>query len=129
LQQLDGNNISKPLTDFAFSILDKVAQGSYTKWSIVYDISHKEIHFKTASNTDIKTIRFNTLDFACTGVPKMFDMNQQGNGDITGKFIGLDKELQQKTLIRAIEESSSQITIGNKERDAILSYSAGIKCK
>src|SRR5687768_13032744 len=39
--------ISTPVIDYSFSILDKVAQGSHTRWSIVYDITNKKIYFKT----------------------------------------------------------------------------------
>jgi len=32
---------------YAFSIQDKVAQGDFTKWRIVYDISDRKIYFHT----------------------------------------------------------------------------------
>jgi hypothetical protein len=33
--------VNEPPVDYAFSILKKVSQGAFTKWSIVYDISNR----------------------------------------------------------------------------------------
>jgi len=128
VQQVNADKISVPPTDFAFSILNEVAQGSFTKWSIVYDITHKEIHFKTASNTDVKIIRFNGFDFSCSSSPKVFDMNQSGKADVTKNFTNFNDQLQARVLTEAIEESRSNVSISDDEKRAILNYTAGIKC-
>jgi choloylglycine hydrolase len=129
IQQFKAKNISMPVTDFAFSILDKVSQGDYTKWSIVYDISHKEIHFKTQSNRDIKIIRFKEFDFSCTSTAKMYNMNQQGTGDITAGFVMPDKDLKRNIIALAVAESSKYVTISDKEKERMLIYEEGMKCK
>ena len=129
LQELGANNVTMSLTDFAFSVLDKVAQPGYTKWSIVYDITHREIHFKTAAGRDVKTIRFSGFDFACTATSKILDMNRQAKGDVTAHFKSPDKALQKNILDQAVAESSRNVSISEKEKDAILHYSEGIKCK
>jgi penicillin V acylase-like amidase (Ntn superfamily) len=129
IQQFKAKNISMPLTDYAFNILHKVSQGDYTKWSIVYDISNKEIRFKTQSNKDMKIIRLNGLDFSCTSPAKMYNMNQQGAGDITASFILPDKELKRNVLARAVAESSKYVTITDEEREGMLNYEEAIRCK
>ena len=128
LQQVDAHTLNTPLIDFAFSILDKVAQGSFTKWSIVYDITHKEIHFKTESNSDVKIIRFNGFDFSCSSSPEVFDMNQSGKGDVTKSFTNFNDALQVRVISQAIEESRGNVSIGDEEKREILNYTAGIKC-
>lgn len=50
--------------DYAFNILDEVEQEDFTQWSIVYDITEREIHFKMLRNSVISTIRFWDLDFS-----------------------------------------------------------------
>lgn len=129
IQQLNANNVSGSLTDYAFSILNKVSQGDYTKWSIVYDITNKEIQFKTQSNTTIKTIRIDGFDFSCSSPAKMYNMNQGDKGDITAKFTLPDKELKRSVLTRAIAESSKDVTISDEEKERMLSYEEGVKCK
>lgn len=129
VQQFKVKNISMPVTDYAFNILDKVSQGDYTKWSIVYDISNKEIHFKTQSNKDIKIIRFKGFDFSCNSPAKMYNMNQQGAADITTSFILPDKELKRTVIARAVAESSKYVTISEEEKEGMLNYEEGMKCK
>ena len=122
-----GNNL--PLTDYAFSILDKVSQGDFTKWSIVYDISNKKILFKTSANIEIKTIEFAAFNLACKQPAKMFNMNQDGKGDISTKFILPDMKLKQELLQQAVMESISRFTITKKEEEELLHFEEGIKCK
>jgi choloylglycine hydrolase len=55
------NNVNN--TDYAFNILDKVRQPDFTKWSIVYDITNREIHFTTNKNAKHKTVQFKFFDF------------------------------------------------------------------
>ncbi len=129
VKKFNETNMDIPVTDFAFSILDKVAQGSYTKWSIVYDISNKKIHFKTDANKDIKTIQFSVFDFACNKPSKMFNMNQDGKGDICKQFILADKKIKQQVLHQAVTESSSHVTISKKEEAELLGFEAGVSCK
>jgi choloylglycine hydrolase len=53
------------IIDYSFAILDSVAQGDGTQWSIVYDISNKTIRFKTQKNTKIQDLRLDDFDFSC----------------------------------------------------------------
>lgn len=129
VKKFNETNIDMPMTDFAFSILDKVAQGSYTKWSIVYDISNKKIYFKTESNKDIKSFQFSAFDFACNTAAKMFNMNQDGKGDISKQFILPDKKIKQQVLHQAVTESSSHVTITKKEEAELMGYEDGVSCK
>ncbi len=118
-----------PLSDYAFSILDKVSQGSFTQWSIVYDISNKQIHFKTNNYPDVKTISFSGFDFSCKAVPEIYDMNQQGKGEITTAFIASNREIKRRVIEQAVTESSSRVHISHETQEALLNYSDTINCK
>ena len=129
LTELNTTETTLPLTDYAFSILDKVSQGNFTKWSIVYDISNKKIHFKTADFKNVKSFSFAAFDFACSAAPKMFNMNQAARGDVTTHFILPDKKVKNAAAIKAIAESKEYVTISEAEKKIILEYEDAIKCK
>jgi choloylglycine hydrolase len=118
-----------PVSDFAFSILDKVSQGSFTKWSIVYDISNKKIQFKTEANKTIKTVSFSAFDLACNKPYKMFNMNQDGAGDVSSRFIVADKKIKAQIMAQVAAESSSRIAMSKKEEEELLSYEESVTCK
>lgn len=50
--------------EYAFGILDSVAQTGGTQWSIVYDIAKQSIHVKTAKNRTARTLRMKDFCFA-----------------------------------------------------------------
>lgn len=129
VEQFKRTDVDMLLTDFAFSILDKVAQGSFTKWSIVYDITDKMIHFKTADNKLIKTIQFAAFDFDCSQPAKMFHMNQAGSGDVSRRFILPDKQIKRRVMDQAITESSSRVSISKREEEELLGFEYGIHCR
>ncbi len=129
VKQFNETDINMPVIDFAFSVLEKVSQGSFTKWSIVYDITNKKIHFKTAANKDIKSFQFSSFDFACNKPPKMFNMNQDFKGDIDNHFVLPDKKLKKQVLKQAVSESSDRVSISNEEEETLLSFEDGVSCK
>ena len=55
---------SSSLINYSFKILEEVKQENFTQWSIVYDISNLEIHFKTKSNSIKQIIRLTDFDFS-----------------------------------------------------------------
>lgn len=70
----------------AFDILANVAQGEWTKWSIVYDMTGGKIFFRTYANPDIRSVDFATFDFDCSAPVKVLDVNAKGAGDVSGQF-------------------------------------------
>ncbi len=72
--------------DKAFSILDKVSQGNYTKWRIVYDILNLKIVFQTQSNPGIRALDMNKIDFSCKTPVQVLDINSVKAGDVIDKF-------------------------------------------
>jgi choloylglycine hydrolase len=51
--------------EYAFVILDSVAQENNTQWSIVYDISNLVIRYKSALNNNVQDIQLADFDFSC----------------------------------------------------------------
>ncbi|HEY1115662.1 MAG TPA: linear amide C-N hydrolase, partial [Chitinophagaceae bacterium] len=68
--------------DYAFSILGKVAQGDYTKWSIVYDISGRGIHFVTHDRRQRKSMALKDISFSCAVPLQAFPLEAAANGNI-----------------------------------------------
>jgi penicillin V acylase-like amidase (Ntn superfamily) len=116
------------LTDYAFSILDKVSQNNFTQWSIVYDITAKKINYKTAQNKQPKVVNLSAFDFSCLKPSKMFVINQEAKGDISNKFRLQDKGIKQAELHHAVIESSSRVFISKQEEEALLGFEDGVKC-
>jgi choloylglycine hydrolase len=70
----------------AFDILANVAQGEWTKWSIVYDMTGGKIFYRTHANPDIRSVDFATFDFDCSAPIEVLDVNAEGAGDVSEQF-------------------------------------------
>jgi penicillin V acylase-like amidase (Ntn superfamily) len=80
-QWRDGGGAAVPA---AFDILDQVAQGTATRWSIVYDLRRREVHFRTASHRPIRRLALSGFDFDCDRPVLMLeDINAPLNGNVT----------------------------------------------
>jgi len=129
IQQLKAGNSNKPLTDHAFDILGNVSQGSFTKWSIVYDITNKTIQFKTNRFRQIKTVSFASFDFNCTAKSKTSDMNQTGTGKVENLFLDFTPEFNKKIIETAAKESEDRVYISPQNRERLWQYASSIKCQ
>ena len=65
----------KSIVDASFEVLNKVAQGNYTKWSIVYDITEKKIWYKTQRFKQLRSVSFAAFDFSCKLASKHININ------------------------------------------------------
>ncbi len=121
--------ISTSVIDYSFSILDQVAQGSHTKWSIVYDITNKKIHFKTLDYSSVKNIAFTAYNFNCPAISKIWNMNQVGKGNIASQFRDFSAEINKLLVNKSFDESRSEFTVSDEGRKETWQYPGTITCQ
>lgn len=121
-------DIATPVIDYSFSILDKVAQGTHTKWSIVYDIANKKVYFKTLEYSQVKNVSFSSFDFTCAGESKTTDMNQSGAGDIASKFSPFSAGFNRRIVERSFAESVREFTVSEEGQRSTWEYPNSIAC-
>jgi choloylglycine hydrolase len=129
VEQFQSTDITTPIVDFGFKILDRVAQPNWTKWSIVYDITNMKIYFKTSDYANVKNLSFSSFDLSCSSIAKTFNMNQPGKDNVDSKFKEFTIDEAKPILETAIRESQSQVPISDDAKQAILNYCKNIKCK
>ncbi len=126
--QFKTNSSKKPVVDFAFETLNKVSQGDFTKWSIVYDIKNRKVHFKTNSFGKTKSIGFSSLDFACSAKALSLDMNQEIKGDITATLQPYSNKLNEKIVTESIIATRPRFPISDAALKETIAYPATVKC-
>lgn len=78
---------------YAFDTLAAVKQGPATKWSVVYDLTKLQIHFRTHRRTQIKTIRLQDCDFSTASPVRVISINTPRTGLLNPYFIDYDSDL------------------------------------
>jgi len=91
LEQYEGNKSGDPM-EYALDILASVSQGSFTKWSIVYDIQGLTIYFRTFSNSKIRQIALQDFDFSCKSPVLVLGINNDVAGDAAESFVEYKQE-------------------------------------
>jgi penicillin V acylase-like amidase (Ntn superfamily) len=88
--------------EHAFSILDDVAQ-AHTRWSIVYDLEQREVHFKTRPNPRPRSVRLAAFDFSCATPVAALDVDAggTGSGDVTARFTPYTPQMNRNLLARS----------------------------
>ena len=99
--------------NYAFDTLQKVCQGDYTVWRIVYDVSNRQIHFRTQGNPEPRVVDLKKLDFSC-GKPVQF-ADIQAKPSATGalEFHDLTDALHQKYLTDFMGQDSLKKMLGD----------------
>ncbi len=128
VQQYTKTDTKKPIIDYSFDILNKVSQGSFTKWSIVYDITNKRIHFKTHGYQQLKSFDLAALNFSCTSKPLAYNMNQNAAGNINRQFRNYSNDINSKMLKQAFRESKSEVNIDEHLQQAVADLAENVKC-
>ena len=63
-------------TDYAFETLKLIDQNEATQWSIVYDITHQKIYYRTFANPEMKYLSLSDIDFACQSQNYFIDIDK-----------------------------------------------------
>lgn len=113
--------------DYAFVILDSVAQENNTQWSIVYDISHQNIAFRSTVNPEIQAISMADFDFSCREELLFADMSWDIGG--SESFLTLSRE-ENLSLIRTVVAGVDFLrsNVPDEANVAMTDYAFGLQC-
>lgn len=128
VEQFRQTNTAGDPVDYSFSILNKVAQGDFTKWSIVYDITGRRIHFITHNRQQRKQIAFDALNFSCESTPLAFDLNSTATGNVANKFSPLSFDLNKALIEQSARESRSHVNLTEAALSGAEAYFSQPRC-
>ena len=98
---------------YAFETLQQVRQGDYTVWQIVYDISSRQIHFRTRHNGQARHVDLNALNFGCNQPVQFADINSACPSSGLVQFHELREEEHRKFLTQFAAQNSVKQTVGD----------------
>jgi penicillin V acylase-like amidase (Ntn superfamily) len=87
--------------DYAFEILGDVAQGRFTRWSIVYDVASRVVYFRTLERAEIRKVPLAAFDLSCATPVKVYDLAGSGSGDVSAKFVDYTREANRGLMGRS----------------------------
>ncbi|HEX7181067.1 MAG TPA: linear amide C-N hydrolase [Thermoanaerobaculia bacterium] len=118
----------KPPVDYAFDVLDSVAQGPYTQWSIVYDLRSKRVHYRTRENRAIRRFDLAAFDFSCSTPVKVLDIHQ-GAGDVARRFAAYRPEANRDLVARSFRGTEFLAGVPSEEIAAVAAHPQSTSCR
>jgi penicillin V acylase-like amidase (Ntn superfamily) len=92
--------------EHAFATLADVAQPGYTRWSIVYDLRARAVHWRSEGNAEIRSIALSSFDLACTSPVKVLDVHEGGARDVSAMFRDFDPAEHEQLVVSAYAGTS-----------------------
>jgi penicillin V acylase-like amidase (Ntn superfamily) len=113
--------------DYSFNILDRVAQGNFTRWSIVYDIRNMTIHYKTQTNRETRVLNVGDFDFSCDKPSLYIDIDENFKDETSG-FRPYSREKNLQMIDKAFSQVDFLQSTPKEERETLARYPDTMKC-
>jgi choloylglycine hydrolase len=72
--------------DYTYKILDHLFVSEVADWSVVFDVAHRTVHFKTSLNRTIKRFALDSFDFSNGSPTQILDIDIKAGGEVAGLF-------------------------------------------
>jgi choloylglycine hydrolase len=112
-----------------FSILHAVSQPS-TVWSLVFDVEHRRLYYRTARNPEIRSVCLKDFDPSCAAPVRMLDVNGPGKNDVGALFRDFTPEENARVVRPALEKwRARNPAFTDRELDETLEYYKTLRCE
>jgi penicillin V acylase-like amidase (Ntn superfamily) len=119
---------AKDPVEYAFAILENVAQKGSTQWSIVYDQKNAKIHFRTMANQSVKSIDAKAFDYSCGSAVKILDVNTAQTGDATDAFTDYNSRANRDLVERSFNGTDFLRQVPPVMRDGLSKHAESFAC-
>jgi choloylglycine hydrolase len=132
---------------YSFEILEKVSQGNFTKWSIVYDVKNLIIHFKVYESPKLtetqilyteerdavksKIVDLKGVNFSCTEPSLLMDLELEKEGQVNQYFDDYSTAVNKKYIEKAFDyfwRLGVPIQLTDKELNELAKYPESFSC-
>ncbi len=113
---------------YAFESLSDL-QSAITQWSIVYEIDAGQVHFRTRSNPQIRTLDLKTLDFSCASPVLVCDLKATVSGDIRPHLRAYSREINLKLIRSSFARTDFLARTPLSELERIASLPESSQCR
>lgn len=129
VQQYQATDIKEEPLDYAFNILNKVSQKTYTKWSIVYDITNRQVYFIANGLNQRKSLSLRDFDFSCKKTPLAFSLSDSRSGSVSQYFTELNFDTNKKLIQRSSKEAESEVPVSENQQNRAANYFRLVSCR
>ncbi len=116
------SSTSGSIVDYAFETLGSVSQGDSTKWMIVYDPKNMDIHYKTLSCSETRTIHLADGDFDARTPVQVIGINTSHTGLLNRHFYHYDTDMNRWLVYYSMKHTSELAFIPDAHLEVLIQY-------
>lgn len=128
VREFEKEPATKNPVDYAFAVLDDVAQKGSTQWSIVYDQKAAIIYFRTMASREIKIIDAKAFDYSCGSAVKILDVNTNKGGDVRLSFVDYTPKANRDLIERSFNGTEFLRQVPASARDEFAGHVENFVC-
>ena len=110
----EGIPVTAEVTPHHLTLTEEVV-ALHTKWSIVFDITKREVWFRSAASPTVKHLSLNAFDLSCEAPLLMLDVNAVLKGDVEQRFTPYDHDVNLKVFSTFCDRYGIEVS----EEDAV----------
>jgi choloylglycine hydrolase len=99
--------------EYVFETLEQVRQGKATVWQIVYDVSGRQIHYRTRTNPQQRMVDLKVFDFSCSRPVQFVDIHTKPSATGALEFQELSETRHRKYLEEFLGQESLKQAMGD----------------
>ncbi|MEE9458104.1 MAG: linear amide C-N hydrolase [bacterium] len=107
---------------YAAGVLNDVASAADSQWRIVYDVDDRLVYYRTRENMETRWLEADAFDYSPATPVKIFDMNAEGGGDVTGKFVDYTYEANRALIDASFAGTDFLEDVPEEVREAMARY-------
>jgi penicillin V acylase-like amidase (Ntn superfamily) len=125
-----GNSEDRDIVGYSFGVLDRVSQGPFTKWSIVYDIPNMRIHFKTSTSPSVKVVEVGDFDYTCASPSMAVGIDLDKKGLINEDFVDYSAAMNREVIFATfrIFREHDFLDVSDSDLEALSYYPDAFEC-
>ena len=113
---------------YAFQSLADLSS-AITQWSIVYEIDRGQVHFRTRSNSQIRTLDLKNLDFSCGSPVMVLDLKSNIEGDVHAHLRAYSRDLNLELIRSTFRQTDFMADTPQAELQRIASLPDASTCQ
>jgi penicillin V acylase-like amidase (Ntn superfamily) len=112
--------------DYAMRTLTETVVADRTKWSIVFVMPYRDVHFRTAENPSLRHVSLREFDLSCESPLMMLDVNSPVKGDVRKHFKEYDRDVNLGVFSSFCERWGIEVT--QEEAQSFMVFLEGFPC-
>ncbi len=113
---------SATASDYAAGILDDVASPADSQWRIVYDVNDRLVYYRSRENMETRWLEADAFDYSPATPVTIFDMNAEGGGDVTEKFVDYTYEANRALIDASFAGTEFLKEVPEEAREGLARY-------